>query len=835
MTTTAASDTAAGAQPPVAHITATIDGIPVTVPKGTLIIRAAELIGILIPRFCDHPLLDPVAMCRQCLVEVAPGPPKPQPACAVALTDGMAVKTQHTSEVAAAAQRGVMEFILANHPLDCPVCDKGGECPLQNQAMQVGRGESRYTLPKVTFEKPIPVSAQVLLDRERCVNCARCTRFADQIAGDPFIALLERGGKQQVGINPGYPFDSYFSGNTVQICPVGALTSAKYRFRARPFDLVSVPTVCEHCASGCALRTDHRRNVVTRRLAWDDFDVNEEWNCDKGRFAFPYQTEGRLTTPLVRQDGELRPASWPEAIEAAASGLLAARGRTGVLTGGRLTLEDALAYSAFARGVLRTDHVDFRARAASAEEAAFLAARVAGTGLGVTYARLEAAPTVLLVAFEPEEESPITFLRMRKAVRRGRQQVVAVAPWRSNGLRKLQGTLVPSAPGAEVAALADPAVAAAVADPGALILVGERAAEVPGLLSAVAALAATSGAALAWIPRRAGERGALDAGLLPGLLPGGRPLGDPGAREEVAAAFGVPAEALPQQPGLDAAGMLAAVADDLRRRAQARADGAIDEHVDTIGALLVAGVDPDDLPDPAAFRLALSHAGFVVSLEQRITAVAEHADVVLPVAAVSEKAGTFVDWEGRERPFGQVFRSASTMSDARVLALIADAIAGAVDDPVATLSRGDTAGLRETYRRLGPFAGQRYAAPSSPAVEPAALPAGAARLAMWRQLIDLGTLQAGEPFLAATAPDAVARISPATAARAGVGQDHVLVVTGPSGTVHLGVQITDMPDDVVWLPANSPGCRGRAELGAGWGDVVSLSLPVPATTAGDEA
>jgi NADH-quinone oxidoreductase subunit G len=839
MTATAEPTTAPGARPPVETITATIDGISVTVPKGTLIIRAAELIGILIPRFCDHPLLEPVAMCRQCLVEVAPGPPKPQPACAVALADGMTVKTQHTSEMAAAAQRGVMEFILANHPLDCPVCDKGGECPLQNQAMQVGRGESRYTLPKVSFEKPIPVSAQVLLDRERCVNCARCTRFADQIAGDPFIALLERGGKQQVGINPGYPFDSYFSGNTVQICPVGALTSAKYRFRARPFDLVSTPTVCEHCASGCALRTDSRRGVVTRRLAWDDYEVNEEWNCDKGRFAFPYLTEGRLTAPLVRgADGELHTASWPEAIEAAAAGLASARGRAGVLTGGRLTLEDALAYSAFARTVLATDHVDFRARAASGEEAAFLAAQVAGTGLGVTYGQLEAAPSVLLVAFEPEEESPITFLRMRKAVKLGRQQVTSIAPWRSNGLRKLAGTLVATAPGDEVAALTDAAVASALATPGAVILVGERAAAVPGLLSAVAALAQSTGASLAWIPRRAGERAALDAGLLPGLLPGGRPLADPQARAQLAAAFGVPTDALPAAPGLDGPGMLAAVADDVLHRAQAEADGTLEEHVDTIAAFVVAGVDPDDLPDPAALRLALSSAGFVVSLEQRLTDVAAHADVVLPVAAVSEKPGTFVDWEGRERPFGQVFHSATTMSDARVLALVADAMSVLVDEPLSTLHRGGTLELRDAWRGLSGFTGQRYGAPAvAPAAPGGALPAGAARLATWRQLVDLGTMQHGEPFLAATAPDPVARVSPGTAERLGIADGHVLAVQGPAGSVHLEVALTPMPDDVVWLPGNSVGCRVGPDLGAGWGDVVALSVVADTaiSPAGDEA
>ena len=265
-----------------------------------------------------------------------------------------------------------MEQLLINHPLDCPVCDKGGECPLQNQAMSNGRGESRFTEAKRTFPKPIDISAQVLLDRERCVLCARCTRFSEQIAGDPFIALIERGALQQVGIYEKEPFESYFSGNTIQICPVGALTSASYRFRSRPFDLISTPSVCEHCASGCALRTDHRRGKVTRRLAGNDPEVNEEWNCDKGRFAFRYDRQGdRLTTPLVRDEetGEHRPASWPEAFSVAARGLAAAEGSVGVLTGGRLTAEDAYAYSKFARVALGTNDIDFRARAHSAEEA----------------------------------------------------------------------------------------------------------------------------------------------------------------------------------------------------------------------------------------------------------------------------------------------------------------------------------------------------------------------------------------------------------------------------------------------------------------------------------
>src|SRR5580693_6890407 len=503
-------------------VTLTIDGTEISVPKGTLVIRAAELVGIQIPRFCDHPLLEPVGACRQCLVEVE-GQRKPMASCTIVATDEMVVRTQHTSAAADKAQHGVMELLLINHPLDCPVCDKGGECPLQNQAMSNGRVDSRFEDVKRTFPKPINISSQVLLDRERCVLCARCTRFSNQIAGDPFIELLERGALQQVGIYTKEPFDSYFSGNSVQICPVGALTGAAYRFRARPFDLVSSPSVCEHCASGCAQRTDHRRGVVLRRLAGDDPDVNEEWNCDKGRWAFNYATRGdRITTPLVRDgsdpSGPLVPASWPHAVAAAINGLTSAAGGTGVLPGGRLTLEDAYAYAKFARIVLGTNDIDFRARPHSSEETQFLAARVAGNPITISYSDLESAPVVLLAGFEPEEESPIVYLRLRKAAREHGLPVYAIAPFATRGLTKMSGRLIKTVPGAEASALdgmATGELGELLSKPGAIIIVGERLAGAPGGLSAAARLADATGARLAWVPRRAGERGALEAGALP--------------------------------------------------------------------------------------------------------------------------------------------------------------------------------------------------------------------------------------------------------------------------------------------------------------------------------
>jgi NADH-quinone oxidoreductase subunit G len=771
-------------------VSLTIDDTPISVPKGTLVIRAAELMGVQIPRFCDHPLLDPVGACRQCLVEVE-GQRKPMASCTTTVTPDMVVRTQLTSPAADKAQHGVMELLLINHPLDCPVCDKGGECPLQNQAMSNGREETRFTDVKRTFPKPINLSSQVLLDRERCVLCARCTRFSNQVAGDTFIELLERGALQQVGIATGEAFDSYFSGNTVQICPVGALTGTAYRFRARPFDLVSSPSVCEHCASGCAQRTDHRRGTVLRRLAGDDPEVNEEWNCDKGRWAFTYPRTGdRILTPLIREDGALRPASWSEAITTAAFGLASAGAQTGVLVGGRATVEDAYAYAKFARMVLGTNDIDMRARHHSAEEAEFLAARVAGHAMEVTYADLEAAPMVVLAGFEPEEESPIVFLRLRKAVRKNALQVVAVAPFATRGATKLAARLVMTAPGAEAAALATLDLL-----PGSIIVVGERLATSPGALTAAARLADTSGARLAWIPRRAGERGAIEAGCLPNLLPGARPVTDAAARAQLARAWNV--SDLPAAPGRDTAAILTAAA------------------AGELAALLVGGVDITDLPDPATARTALANTPFVVSLELRDSAVTALADVVFPVAPVAEKAGAFANWEGRLRPFAPALAS-NAAPDLRVLQTLADELG--VD-----LGLGSPHAAGEDLARLGLWGG---APAPAPAVDPAAAPSpgrGEAVLATWRMLLDNGRGQDGEPHLAGTARAPVARLSAATAAEIGAGGGDLVSVSTARGTISLPLLITEMPDRVVWLPANSPRSVVSEQLGVAAGAVVTIT------------
>jgi len=819
MTVTSEAPGAGAAPPPEELLAVTIDGVQVHVPKGTLIIRAAEMIGVQIPRFCDHPLLDPVGACRQCIVEVE-GQRKPVASCTMTVTDGMVVSTQVTSPVAEKAQHGVMELLLINHPLDCPVCDKGGECPLQNQALSHGQAESRFEGVKRTYEKPVPISTQVLLDRERCVLCARCTRFSEQIAGDPFIELLERGALEQVGIGEGDDFRSYFSGNTIQICPVGALTSAAYRFRSRPFDLVSSPSICEHCSSGCAVRTDHRRGKVMRRLAGDDPAVNEEWSCDKGRFGFRYaQSKDRLTTPLIRDEsGELVPASWPEALAAAAAGLEAARGKAAVLVGGRSTVEDAYAYAKFARVALGTNDVDFRARVHSAEEADFLAAAVAGHGVdidggGLSYQQLEAAPAALLIGFEPEEESPIVFLRLRKAARTKGLKVWSVATHASRGLTKLGGRLLPAAPGTEAEWLealgeGDPLdgdaglAAEALRRPGAVVLVGERLAAVPGALSAAVRLSRATGARLAWIPRRAGERGAVEAGALPGLLPGGRPVTDQDARAETATAWGI--AQIPARYGRDTNGIVTAAANG------------------DLEALVVGGVELADLPDPAAAEAALDRVGFLVSLELRPSAVTDRAQVVLPVAAAVEKAGTFLDWEGRVRLFEPAIKADQMTtrhlgSDLRVLHMLADAMDRHLGLP-------DVTAARRELDALGSWHGERVEAPSEPGRPLPRPAAGEAILGGWRQLLDNGSLQEGDTALAGTRHPAVARLSPATAAEVGVAEGAPLSVSGPAGSVTLPLVITpELPDRVVWIPLNStPGGAARA-LGVLPGRVVGLA------------
>ena len=839
----------------------TIDDVELDVPAGTLVIRAAEKAGIRIPRFCDHPLLEPVAACRQCLVEVGMPDrntgelrfmPKPQPSCAQTVTPGMVVKTQHTSEVARRAQEGVMEFLLINHPLDCPICDKGGECPLQNQAMSEGRESSRFIDAKRTYRKPLKLTSQILLDRERCILCQRCVRFGKEIAGDPFLDLQGRGGGtaptehhhfmgEQVGsfdtavldyFNPqekdnvkagisgpygqegiigslnegdlapndrdvsGRAFASYFSGNIIQICPVGALTSNDYRFCARPFDLVSTASVTEHDASGSAIRVDIRRGEVLRRLAGNDPEVNEEWITDKDRFAFKWSGVQRLNTPFVRENGQLVPTSWSDALDRVHRALAGLSGdQVGFLPGGRLSFEDAWAWSKFARSVVGSDSIDMRSRSHSEEERSFLAAHVAGSGLGVTYSQLESAGQVLLVGLEPEDECGAIFLRMRKATRKGKLRVASLAPMTSRGLAKLSGELLRCAPGTEVEVAAEIREGGEFADlasrlDGGVILVGERASRTPGLLSEVVRLAERTHCRIQWVPRRAGERGGVEAGLLPGLLPFGRALASQEARESLA--WGE----IPAQRGLDATQML-----------EAAADG-------RVKALVVGGVDLRDFDDPAGARKALDQVDFLVSLEVRRSEVTDRADVILPVAPPLEKNGTFINWEGRLRPFGQAIASRSQTDR-----LVFDALASefGVD-----LGLHDLVGLYDQVNPLMQWNGQREEFVPATASELVEVGQGEALLATHKPMLDAGRLQDGATMLAGSARRPVVFASRATVAGLGIDEGEELTLSTQRGSITLPLQFADLPDGVVWVPECSQGSIVHESLG-NFGSSVTLS------------
>jgi NADH-quinone oxidoreductase subunit G len=399
-------------------------------------------------------------------------------------------------------------------------------------------------------------------------------------------------------------------------------------------------------------------------------------------------------------------------------------------------------------------------------------------------------------------------------------RVAAIAPFSSSGLAKLNGTLIQAAPGAApsvVSALTnntalDEAAETArlLRESGAVILVGERAAETGGLLTAVAELTATTGARIAWIPRRAGERGALDSGALAGLLPGGRPIDNDQARVQVAAEWGIEVDQLPEA-GLSLTDVVSSVHADNAAIAAAADPSKVER---SITALLIAGVEAGDLAQPALFVGALDSVPFVVSLEQRHSDVTERADVVLPVAAAAEKAGAFTNWEGRTQTFGQVLRDALTMSDSRVLAMIATELG-------VEFGRGDIAATRAEIRRIGPWSGSHSEMKTVDLVESASLEAGQATVSTWRPLLDRGVLQEGDPYLAATARPVVARLSRATAEA--VGATEFVVVSTDGGSIELPLAITEMPDDVIWLPTNSDGSSLRSELGVGQGDVVNIS------------
>jgi NADH-quinone oxidoreductase subunit G len=769
-------------------VTVQIDGKDVTVPAGTLIIRAAEALEIEIPRFCEHPYLEPIGACRQCIVEVE-GQRKPITACTTPVADGMVVKTQHTSEMASQAQVGMLEFLLINHPLDCPVCDRGGECPLQDQALAWGPGESRYVDPKRVYEKPIPLSPLVLLDRERCVLCTRCTRFCDQVSGERFIDMFDRGPAQQVAIAPGEDFRSPFSGNTVQICPVGALTSSTYRFAARPFDVKSAPSVCPHCASGCSIRVDVRRGEVVRHQARDNPEVNEAWLCDKGRYAFRFPDRDRIDTPMLRVPG-LEPAPFGEVLTA-----ITERARAGgiaFLAGGRLTDEDAYALSKVARRAFGTNDLDHRP--AGGPDLPIEAERYAAAGDAITYADVERAEAILLVGLDTREELPILHLRIRKAVRRHGAKVFVIHPRRTPLGAVAEQILCP--PGGEADVLEQLATAHGDDTPlgraadaldaargSALVLAGERLGASVGAVSMAVTVAQGAGARFALLPRRAGDRGALRAGVHPALLPGGRAVADAAERGEVEALWG---GALPSEPGRDTAAILEAAA---RRE---------------IAVLYLVGTDPlTDFPDAELARRALANVPFLVVQDISLGAYAEMADAVLPAAAYLEKEGHFTDWEGRgqrlrpvrapaglARPDWQIFQELSEVAGADM----------------------GFASLEVLQDELGSLVARRGVALAAGASRRAeAAPGEALTLFSYPLLVDEGrqSIEA-EELKAALEEEAFLEVHPDDAARLGLADGEPARVRTERGEAELLVRVTDaVAPGAAFVPWNQPGLRAN--------------------------
>jgi NADH-quinone oxidoreductase subunit G len=670
----------------------TLDGRPATAQPGELLISAAERAGTYIPRFCYHPRMKPVGMCRMCLVEVSgPRGATLQPACFITAGEGMEVVTD--SEKVKKAQDGVLEFLLVNHPLDCPVCDKGGECPLQDQTLAYGPGESRFVEEKRHFAKPVAISDLVLLDRERCIQCARCTRFAEEVAGEAQIDFAGRGERVEVSTFPGDPFSSYFSGNTVQICPVGALTATPYRFTARPWDLDQVESTCTTCALGCRVAVQSSANRLTRLLGIDTDPVNQGWLCDKGRFVFESvngggemaghpapvvdliaaeqltdgmgtrrNTSRRLTEPMVRKDGELVAVGWSAALRAAADGLEAARRAGGpeaiaLIGGARCTNEGAYTWAKLAKGVLGTDSVD-------AQLGDGLPAELVLSLPRATLDEVCAAQVVVLLAGDLREELPVLFLRLRRAVLDGDTQLVELTP-QPTSLSPLASVRLATRPGdapglarALVGSGSDDALAAHPEGPafapealeqarGLLNGTGEGVVVVVGRPSMAEHEAVTAEAAVAlahalpaarFLPalRRGNVVGALDMGLAPGMLPGRVSL-SAGAEW-----FGAGWGSVPAARGRSAADALASLAGD---------GGAPEGRV---RALIALGADvTDDFCDHDLARRALDAADFVVAVAGHTSDTTDRADVVLPAAVAHERPGTTTNVEGRVSRLGQ--------------------------------------------------------------------------------------------------------------------------------------------------------------------------------------
>lgn len=843
------------------RVTVSVDGRDISARPDELVIAAAERHGVYIPRFCYHPRMSSVGMCRMCIVDIDTGRgPALLPSCMVECADGMVVSTQ--SHAAKKAQEGVLEFLLINHPLDCPVCDKGGECPLQDQAMFYGPGESRFLEEKRHFEKPIPVSDLVLLDRERCILCDRCTRFADEVAGDPLIQFMGRGNETEINTFPDHPFTSYFSGNTVEICPVGALTATTYRFKARPWDLAKAESTCTSCSYGCGVVVESSRNQLLRYEGVDVDEVNWGWLCDKGRFDFEaVDSEERLGGPLQREEGLLlEPTNWAEALRRATSALHDAIERRGpegvaVLGGARLTNESAYAWVKFAKGVIGTDNVDCQMGDGLPPEVIHSLPRATIDDA------CRSGGVVVLLGCDPKEELPVLYLRLRHAVLNDGVNLIELAPARtsttslaSHSLRYRPGEVAPlvdallsgSTDRTEVAGVrADliedvaPFLAGDGEDARPLTVIVGRSnlAETATPVAAAAKAINTKrpGARFLSALRRSNVHGALDMGMAPGLLPGWLTFGD-GRRERLAERW----PRLPLQQGLDTEGVL-----------RAAADGKID-------ALLLVGADPlADFPGRDLAERALAGARTVIACDLFLTESVRQADVVLPAAAYAEVAGTTTNLEGRVTNVVQMVTPPGTaQSDWAIAAELAHrlgydlgvasprelwqeiadavpayatAVGGGVllpapgspvsepspnghEPPGVALPDDPTRGTVARWAAAGGSSGTSSGARR----EPPPVDAYSLRLITTRKLYDRGTTVRHSPALAALAESAALRLNRYDFDRLGIAPETQMRVVSSVGQLIVPVR----PDEGVArgtavLPFNHSGGRANALIDSG--------------------
>jgi NADH-quinone oxidoreductase subunit G len=766
----------------------TINGVPHTARKGQLVIDAAADAGQYIPRFCYHERMTPVGKCRMCLVEADSGRgPGVTVSCMVPVSPDMKIETE--SPMAKRMQEGVLELLLANHPLDCPVCDKGGECPLQDQTMSHGPGESRFVEEKRHYEKPIPISDLVYLDRERCILCDRCTRFADEVAGDPLIHFIGRGNSTQVMTFPDEPFSSYFSGNTVQICPVGALTAKPYRFKARPWDLEEVESTCTTCAVGCRTVVQSSRDQLLRSQGVDSDPVNWGWLCDRGRFGFEaVNSDDRLTEPLVRTSDGLVPTSWNAALAATVQLIQDATTAAGaesiaVIGGARGSNEDAFAWAQLAHDVIGTPN----------------AYAQMGDGLPVgvlampraTINDVASATTIILLGPDLKEELPVLFLRVKDAVEKRKAKLIEFTP-KQGGMSRYAWKSVVYEPGTQVdavrSALADPAVAAQIAS-GSVAIVAGRA----NLAETSAATIQALQALLAGVPqatvlpafRRGNVVGALQVGMRP--RPG----------------------------GLDTRGTL-----------QAAADGKIE-------CLILVGADPlADFPDTDLVRRALAGARRIISLDTHLSASSERADVVLPAAAAGEKGGTTTNLEGRVTTLG---RKVTSVGTSRPDWMIAVAIARGLGtdlgyrdvDDITDAIAAKVAGYEGVTREALASTADGVTSHTPSTIDPvnavdADIPVRNSydfRLVVSRKLYDAAVGTAKSPSMAHLAPGQAAHVHPLDIERASVAHGSEVKVISPRATVVMRIEADPtVLRGTVWVPFNQPG--------ANVGDLIDCTAPV---------